>query len=275
MTHSNLVTSTLNNNLITVAFGTVPPTTIREQLKSQGFAYDGNNQHWTATYRKELDTWLSDNTTSSDRNDILQGDCITLLPSLETSSIDCILTDPPYLVDYKDRSGRSIVNDDNDAWVSPLFDEAYRVLKEGSFCITFCALPSLVAFMASAQASGFRAVGQLLWPKRYASSKYHLAFQHEQALVFVKGKPAKPKQALPTVQKWHYTGNELHPTQKHTAILHPLIEHFTEKGDLILDPFCGSGSTAVAAQQLQRNCIGMELNASYVKTALHRLKCGD
>lgn len=272
MTQELIVTTTLNDNRIIVAFDAVPDITLREQLKSQGFTYDGFRQQWLADYTAEREAWLADNTLPACSGDVLQGNCVDLLPSLEAASIDLILTDPPYLVDYKDRSGRTIANDDNDCWVAPVFDELYRVLKDDSFCITFCALPSLVAFIEAAQDSGFRAVGQLLWPKRYASSSYHLAFQHEQALVFAKGKPARPAHALPTIQHWRYTGNTLHPTQKHTDILKPLIEHFSEAGDRILDPFCGSGSTLVAAKQLQRHYIGMELNETYVKTALNRLE---
>ncbi|MCU7809049.1 MAG: DNA methylase, partial [Candidatus Thiodiazotropha sp. (ex Semelilucina semeliformis)] len=183
-----------------------------------------------------------------------------------------VLTDPPYLVNYQDRSGRKIANDNNDTWVAPVFDELYRVLKDNSICITFCALPSIVSFMGAAQTSGFRSLGQLIWPKRYASSSYHLAFKHEQALVFAKGRPDKPDHALPTIQEWRYSGNELHPTQKHTDILIPLIEQYTELGDVILDPFCGSGSTLVAANQIHRHYIGMELSSNYIEAARQRLE---
>lgn len=272
MTHTNSMTSTFDENIITVAFAAIPDMAIRNQLKSHGFAYNGKKQHWTAQYSAEREIWLSDKAQPSFRNEVFQGDCLKHLASLSANSVDCVLTDPPYLISYKDRSGRSIANDDNDVWVAPLFDELYRVLKDNSFCITFCALPSIVAFMQAAQSAGFRSIGQLIWPKRYSTSRYHLAFKHEQALVFAKGKPAKPEKALSTIQKWHYSGNELHPTQKHTDVLKVLIEHFTKEGDLVLDPFCGSGSTLVAAKQLSRHYIGMELDESYVKTALERLE---
>ncbi len=265
------VTSTFDDNLITVAFDAMPEQAIRQQLKSQGFTYDGYHQHWTADYSQEREAWLSNQTVPSCLDTVLEGNCLHHLAKLDDNSIDCVLTDPPYLIDYKDRAGRTIANDSNDEWVSPLFEELYRVLKDDSFCIAFCALPSLVAFMQAGLDSGFRSIGQLIWPKRYASSQYHLAFRHEQALVFAKGRPDKPDHALPTIQKWSYTGNELHPTQKHTDILKVLIEHFTEEGNLVLDPFCGSGSTLVAAKELDRHYIGMELNDTYVNTARERL----
>jgi site-specific DNA-methyltransferase (adenine-specific) len=72
--------------------------------------------------------------------------------------------------------------------------------------------------------------------------------------------------------EWKYSGNNLHPTQKPVCILTPLIECFTVPGDVVLDPFCGSGSTLVAAQQLGRRYIGIELSKRYFDLAEHRLR---
>jgi DNA modification methylase len=73
-------------------------------------------------------------------NTILHGDCISIMHSLPANSIDFILTDPPYLVRYKDREGRSIQNDSNSDWLEPAFSEAYRVLKQDHFMISFLRL---------------------------------------------------------------------------------------------------------------------------------------
>ncbi|MGC7144773.1 MULTISPECIES: DNA methyltransferase [unclassified Ochrobactrum] len=68
-----------------------------------------------------------------------------------------------------------------------------------------------------------------------------------------------------------YAGNRLHPTQKPVEALIPLIEAFTKPGDLVLDPFCGSGSTLAAAQQLGRDWIGIDLDSRHHQTATRRL----
>jgi DNA modification methylase len=60
-------------------------------------------------------------------NTILHGDCLTLLPTLSANSAAMVLTDPPYLARYRDRSGRTVPNDDNDRWLVPAFSELYRV----------------------------------------------------------------------------------------------------------------------------------------------------
>ena len=71
---------------------------------------------------------------------------------------------------------------------------------------------------------------------------------------------------------WTYTGNRLHPTQKPIEALEPLIAAFCEPHGLVLDPFCGSGSTLVAARRTGRNFIGIELDAGHYLTASRRIQ---
>jgi len=74
------------------------------------------------------------------RNTVLHGDCIPLMHDMSASSVDFILTDPPYLIDYRDRDGRRIPNDNNARWLRPAFAEMYRLLKLGGFSRQFLRL---------------------------------------------------------------------------------------------------------------------------------------
>lgn len=106
-------------------------------------------------------------------------------------------------------------------------------------------------FIAARRAAGFTPVGHLVWVKNYASSRGLLAYQHESAFLLAKGHiGARPSHPLPDVLDWHNTGNRFHPTQKPVPSLRPVIEAFTKPGDIVLDPFCGSGSTLLAAKIL-------------------------
>jgi adenine-specific DNA-methyltransferase len=204
-------------------------------------------------------------------NQIINGDCLTILPQFAAKSVDFVFTDPPYLAHYRDRSDRTVLNDDRDKWLTPAFAEIYRVLKPNRFCVSFYGWSQVDKFFAAWRAAGFRPVGHLVWPKRYASAQRFLSYCHEQAYLLVKGNPPVPTAAIPDVLAWRYTGNRLHPTQKPVPSLKPLIEAFTEPGDIVLDPFAGSGSTLLAAKILSRRYIGIELDAEYVKTANRRL----
>jgi len=73
------------------------------------------------------------------------------------------------------------------------------------------------------------------------------------------------------VQPWEYSGNRTHPTGKAVGILRPLVRAFSKPGDIVLDPFSGSGSTAVAAALSGRRYIGMELEGRYCRHARNRL----
>lgn len=111
-------------------------------------------------------------------------------------------------------------------------------------------------------------MGHLVFTKPYASKSAFVGYQHESAYVLAKGRPPLP---LPDVIPWQYTGNRHHPTEKPVSALMPLIESFTRPGDIVLDPFAGSASTCVAAEQTGRRWIGIELMEQYHAAGLRRL----
>jgi site-specific DNA-methyltransferase (adenine-specific) len=205
------------------------------------------------------------------RNTLYNADCIDVMRELDTGTVDLILTDPPYLVAFRDRQGRTVANDDNGLWLHPAFREMHRVLKNGGYCISFYAWNRIQFFMHAWRWAGFRVVGHLVFRKRYASSARFLRYQHEMAYLLAKGNPVPPVKPIGDVLDFPFTGNYLHPTQKPIEALSPLIESFSAPGALVLDPFCGSGSTLVAAQELKRDWIGIELDATHYRTAGQRL----
>ena len=116
-------------------------------------------------------------------------------------------------------------------------------------------------------------MGHLVWVKRYHSNEGYVRYRHEQAYLLSKGAPMKPKVALSDVLEWgQYTGNKLHPTQKPVSALVPPILAFSREGDLVLDPFAGSGTTAVASRLFRRRYVGIEIDPKYARLAEERLK---
>lgn len=205
------------------------------------------------------------------RNVIFNADCINVMKAFDDASVDFILTDPPYVTRFRDRQGRTIANDDNGRWLRPAFNQMHRILKDGGFCVSFYGWNRVDLFMDAWRGAGFRVVGHLVFRKRYASSARFLRYEHEQAYLLAKGNPARPARPIPDVLDFPYTGNRLHPTQKPVEALAPLIEAFTQPDELVLDPFCGSGSTLAAAHQLGRNWTGIELDNGHYRTASKRL----
>ena len=204
-------------------------------------------------------------------NTILKADCVKAMRHLPAASVNFILTDPPYIVCYKDRSGRAIKNDNNTAWLKPAFAEMYRVLADNCFCVSFYGWTFADRFVTAFRAAGFRVIGHITFTKNYVSSTGYMHSQHECAYLLAKGFPPKPQAPINDVMPWAYSGNHHHPTEKSVSTLLPLVVAFSQPGGLVCDPFCGSASTLLAAKSLGRNYLGIELDPKYHAIASRRL----
>jgi site-specific DNA-methyltransferase (adenine-specific) len=208
-------------------------------------------------------------------NQIIQGDCIKVMQGLPDQRVDLIVTDPPYLVNYCSRDGRNFCqNDDPDnaAWLEPASQEMYRVLKNDSYCVSFFGFTQAEKFMLAWKKAGFRPVEQLVFRKNYPSSVGKVARYHESAYLLTKGRPDEPRTILPSVLSWRYTKHIYHPTQKPIEVITPLIKAFSRHGQTVLDPFAGSGTTAVAALNTGRKFIAIELDNGYYSKAKDRIE---
>ncbi|ESE13894.1 hypothetical protein HMPREF1618_04912, partial [Escherichia coli 908691] len=87
------------------------------------------------------------------------GNCIDVMTRIPDNAIDFILTDPPYLVGFRDRSGRTIAGDKTDEWLQPACNEMYRVLKKDALMVSFYGWNRVDRFMAAWKNAGFSVVG--------------------------------------------------------------------------------------------------------------------
>ena len=204
-------------------------------------------------------------------NRILHGDCIEAMRRMPAQSVDFILTDPPYLVNYRDRTGRTLPNDRDSNWLMPAMVEAFRVLKQDRLMVCFYGWPRADDFLDAWRSAGFHPVGHLVFRKSYTSSAKFMKCQHEQAYLLAKGRPPLPKNPLPDMQRLFYTGNTLHPTQKAVISLASLVRAFTLPGELVFDPFCGSASSCAAALLTGRRYVGIEMDEGYFRAAAGRM----
>jgi DNA modification methylase len=207
-------------------------------------------------------------------NTVMHGNCVEIMSGMQSGSIDFVITDPPYITRYCARDGRTVANDDNALWLKPAFAQMHRLLKSAAFCVSFYGWNKADLFIDAWRSAGFRIVGHLVFRKKYASSSRFLQYQHEMAYLLAKGDVQLPAQPIPDVLEFPYTGNKLHPTQKPIAALKPLIDTFCPAQGTVLDPFAGSGSALLAAKQLGRQYIGIEIDQQHCCTATARLRDG-
>jgi DNA methylase len=135
-------------------------------------------------------------------DNVTRGDCVEVMKDMRAGSVDLILTDPPYLVNYRDRTGRQVLNDHNADWLAPAFSEMHRVLKDGGACLSFYAWNKVDLFMAAWKKAGFCVAGHVVFPKKYASGARFTRYQHEQAYLLIKGNAAPPRNPPPDVIPW-------------------------------------------------------------------------
>ena len=220
-------------------------------------------------------------------NKIYNEDCLETLNRMEDNSVDCVITDPPYsgLVSKSKGTGR-FANTDNHIeyddmserafllFVKPIFRELYRVMKLGSHLYCFTDWKQLRNMADSLELASFKIVNIVCWDKGHFGTGAGYRSQSEYLLVFSKGLPNTFNlRNVGNVIKCSRAKEAIHPHQKPTELLKILVENSTKKGDLIYDPFSGSGSTLLTAKAMERNFIGSELSKEYVE-AINAKLCG-
>lgn len=203
-------------------------------------------------------------------NTIQNIDCIEGLKKLPDKSIDLILTDPPY--------GLNTEGIDNDSSLNSFYSilpESYRTLKEDSFFITFFSTKFLPLVFKN---NPFKYFWNfiLYCPNGRVFSPIGIT-KYMSCIAFKKGNPRMPKRGkdifvdTPGKLVEPDEGFINHPTPKPKTFIKEILLMFSREGDVVLDPFIGSGSTAVACKQTKRNFIGFEINKKYCDLARSRL----
>lgn len=195
---------------------------------------------------------------------------------------DLIITDPPYNIDYtgKTKDALKIVNDsmDDESFYKFLyiaFTRMYEVAKDGASIYVFHADSEGLNFRKALTESGFKLAQCCIWAKQtmvMGRQDYH--WQHEPILYGWKPTASHnwySDRKQTTLWKFDRPfRNEYHPTMKPVALIAYPMKNSSTEGDLVLDLFGGSGSTLIAAEQLNRICYMMELDEKYVDVIVNR-----
>ncbi|MBP2231781.1 site-specific DNA-methyltransferase (adenine-specific) [Azospirillum agricola] len=239
--------------------------------------------------------------TLGDRAAVLfRGDVLHVLPTLEAGSVDHVFTDPPYSSGGQSRGARmgitsqkyifgdkkagrypDFLGDNRDQrgyayWFTLWASFCYRLLKPGGVFATFTDWRQAPATSDAIQAAGLVWRGTVVWDKTEGSRPDKGRFRHQaEYLLWASHGPHRPGPDAPclpgvfrhpvrAVDKHHMAG-------KPTALMADLLR-ITQPGDIILDPFMGSGTTGVAAIQSGRRFIGIEQSPAIFETAASRIR---
>ena len=211
---------------------------------------------------------------------IYNEDCLKGMKRIPDSSIDLIVTDPPYGIKYKSNMRVKsekfdlLKNDDNDIRFCT-YSEFARVLKDDSVCIVFASWKNAsLDFMELKKY--FDIKNMIVWYKPgggLGDLKHTLFTDYEIAIICHKGKARiRGKREGSVWECAKVNPNRMvHPTEKPVPLIERLIAKWSDENAIILDPFLGSGTTAVAAVNTNRHYIGFELDEKYFDIACQRL----
>ncbi len=198
------------------------------------------------------------------------GDFAVGLPALlrRTKAAACI-TDPPYNVAYESAAGDSIKNDDMDdaAWSAFVAQVAKSILQHTvGPSLLFMSSKEMPSVEHAWKDAGGSVLSWLFWIKdRFTLGRGDYHHQHEPVLLGCSA--GADLHLLPglssVIECAKPTSNDLHPTQKPVQLIRLLMENVSREGDTIIDPFAGSGTTLVVAEELGRKCLACELDPRF------------
>jgi DNA modification methylase len=226
-------------------------------------------------------------------NRLYQFDCIEAMRLLPSESIDLVVTDPPYGIKYysnwsKDKEYRDkvstvngIKNDENNIdFLELVATELFRLLKNNTHLYWFTRWDKVEEQKPMLERVGFKVKNNIIWMKNNWSMgdlKGAYAGQYECILFCQKGRRELnevdgKKRHTDILQFDRIPPNKLlHSHQKPTDLLELLIKKSSSENEIVLDPFMGCGSTAVAASITHRKWIGFELEPKYIEISNTRL----
>lgn len=226
---------------------------------------------------------------------LFNGDCIEVLEKLPNNSIDLVVTDCPYRVisggsiskntkkpcsgilshsNELARQGKLFQHNDIkfNEWLPLVYDK----LKDNTHCYIFINGRNLAELQTEAEKVGFKYQQLIVWDKQNAVANRYYMNAVEYVLMLRKGN-AKDIKNMGTKNILRFpnnVGNKLHPTEKNVDMLEVLIGNSVDLDNehVVLDPFLGSGTTALACQRLGVGCIGIEIDEKYFKVSKMRIE---
>jgi site-specific DNA-methyltransferase (adenine-specific) len=202
---------------------------------------------------------------------LVESDAVEWLKTLDDESVDLLVTDPPYESLEKHRSKGTttrlkVSKGSSNQWFkifpndrfSELFAEIYRVMKNNTHFYLFCDQETMFVAKPIAEQAGFRFWKPIVWDKEKIGMGYHYRARYEFILFFEKGKRKLNNLGIPDIlSSPRIRGG--YPTEKPVDISKILIEQSTVEGEVVVDPFFGSGSVGEAALTLGRDFKGSDI----------------
>jgi len=219
---------------------------------------------------------------------LYEGDALTLLPQIPGGSVDLIVTDPPFAIDFKvqrlnyNRTGSNVLEGYQEIpveeygqfthqWVA----EAARVLSPAGSMYIFSGWNRLRDILEGIDEAGLTTINHLIWKyqfgvftkKKYVTSHYHILFVVKNPKQYTFNKIDHYPEDVWVINREYWKGRMKTPTKLPSELVKKILSYSSNPGDLVLDPFLGSGTVAVVAKREGRHFIGFEVVPDYCSFA--------
>jgi site-specific DNA-methyltransferase (adenine-specific) len=215
---------------------------------------------------------------------LYEGDALEHLPKIPDASIDLIITDPPFAIDFKaqrlnyNRKGsnvlegyRDVAGADYGEFTKRWMAEASRALSPSGSMYVFSGWNRLKDILEGLDAAGLTTVNHLIWKyqfgvftkKKYVTSHYHILFVVKDPKQYTFNKLDHYPEDVWVINREYWKGKMKTPTKLPPEIVRKIVGYSSNPGDIVLDPFLGSGTVAVVARQEGRQYLGFEIVPEY------------
>ena len=242
-------------------------------------------------------------------NKIYNKDCIVGMKTIPNEKIDLVVTDPPFAINFKakkanyNRTSSRVLSGYDEIKVEDYYDftnawmaEAYRILKKSGSMYVFSGWNNLKDILTALDDNNFTTINHIIWKyqfgvvtsKKFVTSHYHCLFvckDNKKRKFFPYSRFKKnartsdgqslhyrDKEDVWIIKREYWTGDDKTPTKLPAEIIKKILEYSSEKKDLVLDPFLGSGQVAVISKMLGRQYLGFETVKQYYNFANKRLQ---
>lgn len=227
---------------------------------------------------------------------VTTGDATEWLEDVGSETVDLIVTDPAYSSLEKHRAKGTTTRlskskASSNAWFSVVpnsyfpewFAQCFRILKPNTHLYVMCDQETMFAIKPMGEEAGFKFIKPIVWDKLKMGLGYHYRARYEFILFFEKGKRRLNSLGVADVLEFEddspdilkvprVSGGTFYPTEKPVGLMQTLISMSSAEGEIVLDPFCGSGSAGEAALRLGRRFSGCDLSGDATALTVARMK---
>lgn len=235
-------------------------------------------------------------------------DCVTGMGMMQDGSVDLVVTDPPFAIDFQskkanyNRTGSRVIDGYREITDANYYDfsarwmgQAFRVLKESGSMYVFSGWNHLKDVLCALDHAGFCTVNHLIWKyqfgvvtsRKFVTSHYHCIYvckndKERKFYPFARfGRDEKDgegrslhyrdKEDVWVINREYWNGSKKTPTKLPSEIIRKILAYSSRENDLVMDPFLGSGQVAVVSKQTGRRFVGFEVVPDYFAFAKERL----